>query len=68
MDDPKGLPYYMQAVESRYAGTSQSIVMLAIEEEDTPEQAARGKSDTEEQDGGEVLDEEAVVESTVEEL
>ena len=52
----------MQNMESGHAGTSQSMVMPAIEEEDTPEQL-----DTKEQDGSEVLDEEAVVEGTVEE-
>ena len=63
MNDPEELPYYMQAVESGYAGISQGRVMPATEEEDTPEQ-----SDTTEHDGGEMLDTEPGVEVTVDEL
>jgi hypothetical protein len=61
-----GLPLF--AVERGYAWISQSMAVPAIEEEDTPEQAASGQSDTAEQDGNEVLDEEAEVESAEEEL
>ena len=63
VDDTEGLPYYMQDVRRGYAGIRQSIVMPAMEEEDTHKQAAREQSD-----GDEVLDEEAVGESTVEDL
>ena len=45
-DDPEGLPYYMQAMESAYAGISQSMAWPATEDENTPEQAASGQSDT----------------------
>ena len=55
MDDPEGLPCYMQAVESGYAGISRSMAMPDIEEEDTPEQVASGQSYTVEQDGDKVL-------------
>ena len=68
VDDPEGLPYYMQAVERGYAGIRQSMATPAIEEEDTPEQVARGHPDSEEQGVGEVLDEEAEAEIAVEEL
>ena len=40
VDDLEELPYYMQAVGRGYTETSQSMVMLAVEEEDTHEQAA----------------------------
>ena len=68
VDDPEELPYYMQAVGSGYAGTSQSMVMLAVEEEDSHKQAALEQSDVEEQDGDKVLDEGAVGDSSGEEL
>ena len=68
VDDPERLPYYRQAVGSVYAGIRQSMVMPAMEEEDTHEKAAREQSDTEVQDGGEVFDKEVVGENAVEEL
>ena len=68
VDDPEELPYFMQAMGSRYTGTSQSMVMLAVEVDDSHKQAALEQSDVEEQDGGEVLDEGAVGDSSWEEL
>ena len=68
MDNPEELPYCMQAVGSGYAGTSQSMAMLAVEEEDSLEQAAMEQSVDEEQDGGEVLDEDTAGDSSGEEL
>ena len=68
VDTPEELPYYMQAVESGYAGTSQSMVMPAVEEEDTHKQTALEQSVAEEQKGCKVLDEDAVGDRSVEEL
>ena len=63
VDDPEELPYYMQAVGSGYAGTSRGMVMPAVKEEDTHEQAAMEQSVAEELDGeqgSKVMDEYAV--------
>ena len=68
VDDPEELSYYMQAVGSGYAGTSQSMVMPAVEEEDSLEQAAMEQLVAEEQDRGEVLDEDTAGDSSGEEL
>ena len=46
MDNPEVLPYYMEAVESGYAGTRQRKTRGVTEEEDTPVQASDGQSDT----------------------
>ena len=46
VDDPEVLPYYMEAVESGYAGTRQRNTRGVTEEEDTPVQASDGQSDT----------------------
>ena len=46
MDNPEVLPYYMESVESGYAGTRQSEGRGVTEEEDTPVQASDGQSDT----------------------
>ena len=68
VDDPEGLPYYIQAVGSGYAGTRQSMVMTAVEEEDTHKQATMDQLVAEEHNSSEVLDEEAVGDSSAEEL
>ena len=44
--NPEVLPYYMEAVESGYAGTRQRTVRGVTEEEDTPVQASDEQYDT----------------------
>ena len=59
MDDLEVLPYYMQPVESGYAGTRKRDARAVIEEEDTPGQASDGQSDAAGQEDNKVLDEAA---------
>ena len=64
VDDPEVLPYYMAAVESGYAGASQSNPRVLTEEEDAPLQ---GEQQEPAEQGGEV-GEEAIEEDLQEEL
>ena len=66
VDDPGGLPYYMAAVENRYAGTRQSDPMVLSGEEDAaPPDAGEQQEPLERERVGDL---EGAVEQTMEDL
>ena len=68
VDDPEFLPYYMEAVESGYAGTRQINPRVVLEEEDASLQAPGEQQEPAEQEEAGRGQEETTEDSPPEEL